>query len=243
MGISINEFIAGEDISSENIAAKSEKNIIGIATSSKKNQNFLKKIIAVLIVIATVTAGALSTILYLKFAPKDVVSALDENSIEMQTAKLISSDNSPSALLYKYENSVNCKGMNFYLQKYESSKLISNERVMGISYEDISPSKEGMIAVVPNHKSFTVDIIVSNENGKYAVHVPIMEGVANRNSYLIGKSAIKKSKKIDYGKQQGFAALVYGKEGIQSVNFDDLNTSEDELRNDYAYYFSFEFIK
>ena len=39
LGISINEFLAGEDIVRENIDKKSEENIIGLATDSKQKQN------------------------------------------------------------------------------------------------------------------------------------------------------------------------------------------------------------
>ena len=42
LGISINEFLAGEDIVRENIAKKSEENIIGLATDSKQKQKRLK---------------------------------------------------------------------------------------------------------------------------------------------------------------------------------------------------------
>lgn len=42
LGISINEFLAGEDIVRKNIAKKSEENIIGLATDSKQKQKRLK---------------------------------------------------------------------------------------------------------------------------------------------------------------------------------------------------------
>ena len=44
LGISINEFLAGEDIAQENIERKSEENIIGVATDSKHKQRRLKAV-------------------------------------------------------------------------------------------------------------------------------------------------------------------------------------------------------
>ena len=52
LGISINEFLAGEDIVHEDLIQKSEENIIGIATENKKKQKLLKKIICLLLVIS-----------------------------------------------------------------------------------------------------------------------------------------------------------------------------------------------
>ena len=50
--ISINEFLAGEDISEENIIKKSEDNLIQMTKDSKYKQKNLKSIIVVLIIIA-----------------------------------------------------------------------------------------------------------------------------------------------------------------------------------------------
>ena len=47
LGISINEFLAGEDIVHEDLIQKSEENIIGIAAESKRKQSHLKTIILV----------------------------------------------------------------------------------------------------------------------------------------------------------------------------------------------------
>ena len=47
LGISINEFLAGEDIDAENVEKKSEDNIIQVTKDSKKKQKNLKSILAV----------------------------------------------------------------------------------------------------------------------------------------------------------------------------------------------------
>ena len=44
LGISINEFLAGEDIDAENVEKKSEDNIIQVTKDSKKKQKNLKSI-------------------------------------------------------------------------------------------------------------------------------------------------------------------------------------------------------
>ena len=48
LGITINEFLAGEDISEENLTEKAEDNLIQVAKDSKHRQKHLKSMIAVL---------------------------------------------------------------------------------------------------------------------------------------------------------------------------------------------------
>ena len=57
LGISINEFLVGEDISEENIIKKSEDNLIQVTKDSKYKQRNLKSIIVVLIIITIVAGG------------------------------------------------------------------------------------------------------------------------------------------------------------------------------------------
>ena len=54
LGISINEFLAGEDIDAENVEKKSEDNIIQVTKDSKKKQKNLKSILAVVTTFAVI---------------------------------------------------------------------------------------------------------------------------------------------------------------------------------------------
>ena len=54
--ISINEFLAGEDIGAENVIEKSASNLIQITKESKKKQKNLKTILAVVTVFAVIVS-------------------------------------------------------------------------------------------------------------------------------------------------------------------------------------------
>ena len=58
LGISINEFLAGEDIDAENVEKKSEDNIIQVTKDSKKKQKNLKSILAVVTTFAVIMDAA-----------------------------------------------------------------------------------------------------------------------------------------------------------------------------------------
>ena len=59
LGISMNEFLAGEDISEENIVKIAEDNLIQVAKDSKAKQKNLKVIIAVMLLITVLTVSVL----------------------------------------------------------------------------------------------------------------------------------------------------------------------------------------
>ena len=66
LGISINEFLAGEDIPKETIEQKAEENIIQITKDNKNKQKYLKKIIKLLIVMLVVFIFITSIFIYKK---------------------------------------------------------------------------------------------------------------------------------------------------------------------------------
>ena len=63
LGISINEFLAGEDISKENIIKKTDDNLIQVSRENKSKLKSLQGIILVLLLVA-IAALAMSGILF-----------------------------------------------------------------------------------------------------------------------------------------------------------------------------------
>lgn len=89
--ISINEFLAGEDIGTENVIEKSDSNLIQITKESKKKQKNLKTILAVVTVFAVIVSAILGTLFFHKLIhPKNYITAVDQTSTEMKTAELLS---------------------------------------------------------------------------------------------------------------------------------------------------------
>lgn len=78
LGISINEFLAGEDIDAENVEKKSEDNIIQVTKDSKKKQKNLKSILAVVTTFAVIMVLVLGAVFVHKvMQPKNYITAVD----------------------------------------------------------------------------------------------------------------------------------------------------------------------
>ena len=137
--ISINEFLAGEDIGAENVIEKSDSNLIQITKESKKKQKNLKTILAVVTVFAVIVSAILGTLFFHKLIqPKNYITAVDQTSPEMKTAELLSGTD--GAYLFHYFTKDEFKKMLKQLSKY----LLKGSRLV-FDYPSIQESKEAKI--------------------------------------------------------------------------------------------------
>ena len=73
--------------------------------------------------------------------------------------------------------------------------------------------------------------------------IEILEGVKNREYYGRSATTIENKCKIEYGTEQGLAALIYGEKGLSSLPIQDIAGEHINTDNEYMYYYSVEFIK
>lgn len=242
LGISINEFFAGEDIAKEDLVQKSEENIIGVAKESKQKQKRLRSMLCLVLAVSVLVLSAGGIILYRSNGPQNVIAPVDQESIEMKTVELLSGID--GAFMYQYVTTDSYASLKIFVSEYHSGKLIQKEPVL-LGYEEIGSPKHGTVLIVPDFDHFTVKIIMADDASKFSTEIPILEGVEDREYY--GRSASKITRKTDiiYNEEQPLVALVYGKNQVRSIDLHDVTngTSEALAENDYVYYFSFEFCK
>ena len=144
LGISINEFLAGEDIVRENIAKKSEENIIGLATDSKQKQKRLKYIIDILLVTAAIVVLTVGIMIFRKNMPQNFIVPVDKDSIEMKTAEMLSGVD--GAFMYKYTATNEFKTLYIHIWQYREGKLVdrqSNQTSFELVKAFMGPFKAG----------------------------------------------------------------------------------------------------
>lgn len=171
LGISINEFLAGEDIDEKNMVKKSEDNLIQVTKDSKYKQKNLKSIIVGLIVITMAAVALLGVILYRHLSqPQDYITPVDRDSAEMKTAELLSGVD--GAFLFRYSTRNEFQTLNVYMYQYHAGKLVTKEKAAELAYEGIASASEGMIVLVPDFEEFTVKLIVTDDHAKYSTAIP-----------------------------------------------------------------------
>lgn len=242
LGISINEFLAGEDLSQELIVQKSEENLIGITRDSKNKQKRLKIIIGMLLVISILTVSAIGNAVYRAHQPKNYIEPVPGDSAVMQAVNLL---NSPDeAHLYQFTTTDDYKTLRLSYYTYHDGEIIDKDH-MEIGFQDTGSPKNGEILIMPDFKNYQVKVVVSTENGKYTTEIPILEGVAEREYYGRSATRIEGQTRILYDSEQPLVALIYDNDEMHVVDIYDLLSGETPVLkdNDYMYLFSYEFCK
>ena len=242
LGISINEFLAGEDIDAENVEKKSEDNIIQVAKDSKKKQKNLKSILAVVTTFAVIMVLVLGAVFVHKvMQPKNYITAVDRTSAEMKTAELLSG--ADGAYLFNFYAKEEYKTLTIYLSEYQAGELINKSKVADLDYDGIESAKRGVIAVIPDFELFRVKLIIADDYSKCSTDFPILENVENREYYGRSATQVEGEVPIQRDTEQGLMALIYGEDGLETIPVKEMEQGNFREKNDYVYYLSFRFGK
>lgn len=242
LGISINEFLAGEDIDAENVEKKSEDNIIQVTKDSKKKQKNLKSILAVVTTFAVIMVLVLGAVFVHKvMQPKNYITAVDRTSAEMKTAELLSGVD--GAYLFNFYAKEEYKTLTIYLSEYQAGELINKSKVADLDYDGLESAKRGVIAVIPDFELFRVKLIIADDYSKCSTDFPILENVENREYYGRSATQVEGEVPIQRDTEQGLMALIYGEDGLETIPVKEMEQGNFREKNDYVYYLSFRFEK
>lgn len=238
LGIGINEFLAGEDIPQESVVQKSEENIIGVATASKRRQKKLKSVIAILLAVSILALSVIGVMLVNEYWPQNCIYPVNNTkSVEMETVKLLSGPD--GALVYDYKTSDKYKTLTIFRYEYRSGKLVSKDTIGSIGYEPLGSPKSGKLLFVPDVEHSTVKFISA---GSGSLDIPIFTGVDKDEFNMRTMLGIAGKTPIEYDTEMGLFALVCGKEQVYTSVIDNYGQTTAPA-NDYVCYFSVEFGK
>ena len=243
LGISVNEFLAGEDIIHENLEKKSEENIISVVTDSKRKQKSLKYIICALLILSILTTAVIATFLYRAYKPMNFITPMAEDSVEMQTVNLIAGPDGANA--YQFTTTDKFARLKIYYSEYHQGKLLNKEPIE-IGFEGMDSPKNGGIIIVPDYDHAIIKLVVWTDDGsKSSVDLPLMEGVEGREYYIRSQSRIEGKPEIIYDFEDVLLGLAYDKDEITVPNLLDLLLGKTDAysENEYIYLFSYEFCK
>ena len=242
LGISLNEFLAGEDISQENMIQKSETNIIEVIKDNINKEKCLKVMKYILLVISIFALSVLGFAIYRLKKPQNYISPVAKDSIEIQTAELLAGPD--GAFVYKFITTDEYKKLRLHIYRYESGKLIDQDKVE-MGFEDISSPQSGEIVMVPDFNNYVIKLIISGDGNKLSTEFPVLENVEDKEYYGRAATEIKNVVDIKYNKQQPLIAFVYDNDEMNVPTLDNfINSQTDFLsKNDYVYYVAFEFCK
>lgn len=199
LGISINEFFAGDDIAREAVEEQSEKNILAILKDSVHRNSKLKKTIKSLVaaLVLVVVAGGVIIVKNLNdngYFDKNYVRSFAGTENEKVMNSLFSSLNRNYGVL-EYSNDFGSKKVEIVAKEYMRGKLL---RSKVCSTMQISRG-EGMIGV-----------LLDSDKGEYMVSVGDSEGAGSMESAVENPVVANENKMTSVGFLQGTAFMEDG---------------------------------
>lgn len=225
LGITLNEFIAGEDIEEVNIIKQSEKNIISITKAGIKHSSKLKKIIALLAVAVIILGGCFGGyVAASNLTRTNYIEPVDTDSAENEIAQLVTSE---GAYLFDYsvDDSIN--------SIYVKVKSIYN----GLSEDDgilkSIPSREGTLAIIPDMENGTIMIVDASEAVKSSCTLSEVDSCKkDMGGYLEIKEGLQETKEISAGDEIGLLVIAHNKDEIYMSGLDwECENPEENLKD------------
>lgn len=239
LNITLNEFIAGEDLDEAHLAAKAEENLIQVTVDGICQRKRLRLMVSSLVAVTLLVAGLLVYVLYSQgFFARNYIRPLAENSTEMKIAGILSGVD--GAHLYEYSLEPAYRELSVSLTVYEKGRKVKEEPVLTCSAGE--DGSNGVLAIIPDFETFTAQVILADETSKYETAVPFLDNASGREYYGRTFSSISERRHVQKGASLGILALIYDGDSMNAVSIETIEQGASDLlsENDYVYYFSLE---
>lgn len=160
LGISLNEFLAGEDLLEKEMIPKSEETIINIATDSKRSRLRSNFLIIFLAIVILAISGVFANFLGNKggFFQKHCILPLTENSPEVQAANMLLEDG--NAFFYRFSVKELYDRMQIKSYWYKDGHLIDESCLLNYRFSE-DHNGEGIIAILDKEEQDELEVKLS----------------------------------------------------------------------------------
>ena len=220
LGISLNEFIAGEDIEQVELQEKSEQNILDVTKDGNYKKRRLKVIIAVLVCICVAVTSLSGYLLWKRFhVETNYIEPFDENSAEMRILKLV--DAGPF-VLYKFSTDKNISQATVMITCYEKGEKKYKHDVMtyGFKSDNVSDRANTVDSVIKvssendsNEKNDWISVTV--DEGKATFE--LMEDDVELTGYMCAWAGEKEHVDIVKGEEIELLRISYGMDHVEAI--------------------------
>lgn len=233
LGISLNEFIAGEDLAEDRIIEKSEENIVDVTKNELLKRKKLKQIILALSLIVVVALGSLGYYLYPVLFPRtNYLEPMPEDSKEVDLAK--NWFGIGKAYLYNYSIDDTYENVAINLSVYKKGELTHKETVA--EFPLVAETKDGFIAVFHDYLDDEAKIMVGGEGVSGSVEFDMFKELEEA---IEGSSQSRyTAAEIENGREVGLAAFYFEDEILRGYLIESIEDGESPTQNDYTYYLS-----
>lgn len=220
IGISLNEFIAGEDIEQVELQEKSEQNILNVTKDGNYKKRRLKAIIAVLVCICVAVTSLSGYLLWKRFhVETNYIEPFDENSAEMRILKLV--DAGPF-VLYKFSTDKNISQATVMITCYKKGEKKYKHDVMtyGFKSDNVSDRADTVDSVIKvssendsNEKNDWISVTVDEGKATF----DLIEDDVELTGYMCAWADEKEHVDIVKGEEIEFLRISYGMDHVEAI--------------------------
>lgn len=233
LGISINEFIAGEDLDAEQLPKQAEENIIVVAEEGNRKRKKLQRILIALTAIYFCIASFMMMQENVRF--RNHIDPVPDHSDAMMLMDVIFDE---GAYVYRYDLDNSFSVIDVNLTVYEKGKVTDSRTVASCRQDDMRTA--GMIAIVPEDDA-RIKVIITEGEGKVSAEVPMLKDVTNKEHLISGVSKMTSDKEVKKGDETALVCFIYNEDDLISVPVEAIQSSDMGKENDYMYLLTAEF--
>lgn len=235
LGISLNEFIAGEDLKEEQIAKQAEENIIVVAEEGDRKRKKLIRILIALSLIYLMIAYIMMIQTNVRY--RNYIEPLPEYSSEKHLMESVFADD--NVFMYKYDLNNTFKCISVYLTKYQEGKIIEKQLLLSHSLK--SSRTEGMVAVLEKNADNDVKVIITDDKGNSSSETSVSLKAEGEEQLIRSISELKLSTAVKNGDEVALTCFAYSGGERVSLPVEDILKGNGGMECDYIYLISAKF--
>lgn len=211
LGISINEFIAGEDLDAAQLPKQAEENIIVVATEGDKKRKRLQNILILLSVIYFFIISCMMIQESVRY--RNYIDPVPAYSDEMMLMEAIFDD---GAYVYRYDLDNSFSNIDVNLTVYRKGKATETCTIASCKQQDIRTA--GMIAIVPGEEN-DIKVILTEGEGKVSSKVQLLDGVSDKETLVRTISTLSSSKDLLKGDEVELVRFTYNRDATAESDY------------------------
>ena len=219
LGISLNEFFAGEDLDGQSLPERSEENLLSVSRDGKSRRKRLNRIIAALAAAALLLGGVLAWVLTADArVEKNRIVPFPKDSAERKTADLLCGVD--DAHLFRYATDGSFREMTVWHTVYRNGELVSKDAFMLSPAEEIL--REGIIGLIPDYSRREIRFLLAGDSSKLSTALPAPEDGESWDGCI--RTAVEREAVygLEDGREYILLAVSYSRGVLQSFSLEDL---------------------
>lgn len=213
LGISLNEFVAGEDFEKDNFLEKTEENIIQMSREGETKKRRYKLFTAIATVILIIMCVGMIA-LYMYYTPKQNYIEPVSDRIKLLAERQLEGSGVPH--LFQFDLDETYKRVTLSVTEQQNGESVSSFQLLETSLE--GGTNEGLINIITDFNRHDMEVSVYQDKSTDCEKAILMENV-NLDAFERFSGSILESKSIVKGQELELYRVEYGKDNEYAYSF------------------------